>query len=71
MNLNPVTQLDQNYSWQIQISAMNKWAHDLSLAGGYSFNLNLLTRSRLAYFLSARSLVEQDAIRPGAFSVLG
>lgn len=62
VNLNPVTQLDKNFSWKFRgdlVNEMssfneNKFHPDVEGSGGYSFDLALFNRSRLGSFMTAR-----------------
>lgn len=62
VNLNPVTQLDKNFSWQFRAEFVNNietfandtFNSDIEASGGYSYDLALFERTRLAYLLTAR-----------------
>lgn len=62
INLNPVTQLDKNFSWKfraevvndMQTFASNVFHPDVEASGGYSFDVKLFDRSRIGYFVTAR-----------------
>ncbi len=60
INLNPVSQLEQSFSWKVQASTLAEWKHDIDLNGGYSFDLSLFNRTRIAYFFSIRSVAEKN-----------
>ncbi|AZZ38071.1 hypothetical protein CIK05_15100 [Bdellovibrio sp. qaytius] len=62
INLNPVTQLDKNFSWKFRGDIVNnmetftddKFSADIEASGGYSFDLALFERTRVAYLMTAR-----------------
>lgn len=60
INLNPITQLDKNFSWKINFTLLDRWQTDIEGSGGMSFDSYFFSRSRLAYFITARSWFEQN-----------
>ncbi|MES2802253.1 MAG: DUF4105 domain-containing protein [Bdellovibrionota bacterium] len=62
VNLNPVTQLDKNFSWKFRAELVNNietftedtFNSDIEASGGYSFDLALFERTRLAYLMTVR-----------------
>lgn len=60
INLNPITQLDKNFSWKFRGEIVNTqtgddiYKPDFEGAGGFSFDLQLFERSRLAQFIAGR-----------------
>ena len=62
VNLNPVTQLDKNFSWKFRAEAVNDmesfendtFSSDIEASGGYSYDLALFERTRVAYLMTAR-----------------
>lgn len=62
VNLNPVTQLDKNFSWKFRAELVNAmdnftadtFAGDVEASGGYSYDLALFARSRIAYLMTVR-----------------
>ncbi len=55
VNLNPVTPLDTYTSWRVSAAVMSGWKPDLDLAAGYSFDVDIFQRSRIAYMLAVKS----------------
>ncbi len=62
VNLNPVTQLDKNFSWKFRAELVNNmetftddvFTSDIEASGGYSYDLALFERTRIAYLMTAR-----------------
>ena len=62
INLNPVTQLDKNFSWKFRAELVNDmvdlthdtFSSDVEASGGYSYDLALFDRTRIAYLMTAR-----------------
>lgn len=62
VNLNPVTQLDKNFSWKFRAELVNDietlandvFTSDIEASGGYSYDLALFERTRIAYLMTAR-----------------
>lgn len=62
INLHPVTQLDKNFSWKVKglienthnQTQENVFKPDIEVAGGFSFDLQLFERSRMAQFATVR-----------------
>ena len=56
INTNPVTPLEKNYSWKVRVDILDQLRPDIEFGGGFSYDLNLLRSSRIAYFFTARYL---------------
>lgn len=54
INTSPVTQLDRNLSWKARIDVFDSFRPDVEYAIGQSYDLNLLGRSRISFFLDGR-----------------
>ena len=61
INLDPVTQFDSNFSWRVNFAVYNQWKPFLQLGAGYSFDLNLFQRTRIALMAQAHSYSEVDS----------
>lgn len=60
INLNPVTQLDKNFSWKFKAAILDQWQTDIEASGGMSFDSYFFSTSMLAYFMTGRSWFDND-----------
>ncbi len=54
LNTNPVTEMDNNFSWKVRLDVLDRWRPDIEFGGGFSLNSQLFRTSRLAFFLTSR-----------------
>ncbi len=66
INLNPVTQLDKNFSWKVKAALQDAGRTDFEGSGGLSFDSFLFQSSRLATFLTVRSWYDSEINLQGA-----
>lgn len=60
VNLNPVTQLDRPFSWKVTADILTEWKTFFEGGFGYSYDVPFFNRSRINYFLTARSFSDYD-----------
>lgn len=74
INLNPVTQLDKNFSWKVKASLKDEGETDFEGSGGLSFDSQSWIPSRTAFFMTGRSWYEEhhffQAVGPEILSVI-
>ena len=70
INTNPVTPLDRNYSWKVRMDILDQFRPDFEFGGGYSYELNFLRSSRVAYFFTGRYLKANASIYQAGPEVL-
>jgi hypothetical protein len=66
INLNPVTQLDRNFSWKVKAALQDAGRTDFEGSGGLSFDSVFFPSSRLATFLTVRSWYDSEMNLQGA-----
>jgi Domain of unknown function (DUF4105) len=53
LNTSPVTQLEKNISWKARVEIVDQFKPDIEYAGGFSYDIGILNRSRISYLISA------------------
>lgn len=66
INLNPVTQLDKNFSWKVKAALQDSGKTDFEGSGGLSFDSFIFQTSRIATFFTARSWYDSEINLQGA-----